>query len=154
LSTFRFSRPVRRNRHGSVSVNLPPGERQVLRQLPAELKALLARPDDPALRRLFPPAYTDDDEATAEYRRLMQDDLLQHHAAALDTLSTTADRTELSDEEATAWMQALNQIPLVLGTRLDVTEDDDPRDVRSPEHRLYFYLGYLQEHVVEALADG
>jgi len=154
LSTFRFTRPVRRNRHGTLSVNLPPGERQVLRRLPEEIKAMLSRPEDPALRRLFPPAYTDDEEASAEYSRLMQADLLEHHTAALDTLATTADHTELSEEEATAWMQALNQIRLVLGTRLDVTEDDDPRDIRSPEHRLYLYLGYLQEHVVEALAGG
>lgn len=150
---MRFSRPVRRTRQGRISVNLPAGERQVLRRLPADLKEMFSQPDDPGLRRLFPPAYSDDQEAAEEYRRLMQADLIERHAAALDTLARTADASELSEEEATAWLSALNQLRLVLGTRLDVSEDDDPREMRSPEHQLYLYLGYLQEHVVEALAD-
>jgi hypothetical protein len=126
----------------------------MLRQLPAELKALLAEPDDPGLRRLFPPAYSDDDEASAEYRRLMQSDLLEHHAAALDTLERTSDATELSPDEAQAWLSALNQLRLVLGTRLDVSEDDDPTTMESPEQQIYYYLGYLQEHVVDALGEA
>ena len=34
-----------------------------------------ARPDDPALARLFPDAYPDDPDATAEFRRYTQPDL-------------------------------------------------------------------------------
>lgn len=147
-------RPLRRNRQGRFVLNLSPGERSLLRQLPAELKVLLAEPDDPGLRRLFPPAYSDDDEASAEYRRLMQSDLLEHHAAALDTLERTSDATELSAGEALAWLSALNQLRLVLGTRLDVSEDDDPNLLESHEQQIYYYLGYLQEHVVDALEDS
>jgi hypothetical protein len=151
--TFRFARPVRRNRSGRITVNLSADERRVLGRLPDDLKAMFANPDDPALRRLFPPAYANDEQATAEYRRLMQSDLVERHGAALDVLTSTAGATELTEEEATAWMQALNQLRLVLGTRLDIDEDANPRDLQSPEHRLYFYLGYLQEQVVQALAD-
>jgi hypothetical protein len=47
----------------------------------------------------------------------------------------------------------------VLGTRLDVTEDDygrelDESDPRMPAFALYGYLGYLQESVVEALSSA
>lgn len=149
-----FSRPVRRTRTGRIAVNLPADQRQLLRRLPGELKGLLDQPDEPALRRLFPPAYSTDEEAAEEYRRLMQDDLVQHHADALDTLARTAGASELTEEEAMAWMQAINQLRLVLGTRLDVSEEDDPRQARDAEHQLYYYLGYLQEQVVEALAGG
>lgn len=150
-----FSRPVRRNRQGRFSVHLSDGERALLRQLPAELKAVLTTEEaigDPALRRLFPPAYENDEAKAEEYRRLMQADLVERHAAALDTLERTAGADDLSEDETVAWMNALNQLRLVLGTRLDVTEDDDPR-AADPEHQLYYYLGYLQEHVVRALAE-
>jgi len=149
-----FSKPVRRTRGGRFAVSLSPDERTVLRRLPADLKAMLAEPDDPSLRRLFPAAYQDDADKEQEFRRLMQSDLVEHHAAALDILSETAEASELSEEEALAWLSALNQLRLVLGTRLDVREDDDPGEGRSPEHQLYFYLGYLQEQVVAALGAG
>jgi hypothetical protein len=149
-----FSRPVRRTRQGRYSLNLSADERSILRRLPVDLKELLSTPDDPGLRRLFPPAYTDDEEKTEEYRRLMQSDLVERHSAALDILARTADAGDLSEEEAHAWMSALNQLRLVLGTRLDVSEDDDPAVTASPEYQLYYYLGYLQEHVVEALSGG
>ena len=146
-----FSRPVRRTRGGRFAINLSADERAILRQLPADLKVMLAEPDDPGLRRLFPPAYRDDDEKQEEFRRLMQSDLVEHHAAALDVMSRTADAKELSEEEALAWLSSLNQLRLVLGTRLDVSESDDLERAASPEHQLYYYLGYLQEHVVGAL---
>jgi Domain of unknown function (DUF2017) len=115
---------------------------------------MLANPDDPLLRRLFPPAYTDDDQASAEYRRLMTEDLVERHQASLDILERTAGATELSEEEVTAWMGALNQLRLVLGTSLDVSEEDDPAALTSPQHQLYYFLGALQELVVDALSSA
>ena len=56
-----------------------------------------------------------------------------------------------------AWLTALNDLRLVLGTRLEVSEDsllgdlpeDDPR---APDLALYAYLSWLQEQVIEAMA--
>ncbi len=152
-----FSRPpVRRDRRGRYQVNLSAPERQLLALLPGQLAELLAEPDDPALRRLFPPAYSEptDAEHEDEYRRLMQEDLLERHRAALDTLARTADATQLSEEELLAWLHSLNSLRLVLGTRLDVTEDDDPADTSTPERQVYLLLGWLEESVVEALAGN
>jgi hypothetical protein len=46
---------------------------------------------------------------------------------------------------------------LVLGTRLDVSEDmapPDPEDPTAPEYALYELLGQLQYLMVEVLAAG
>ena len=151
---LRFLKPVRRTRAGTYQVNLSSDQREVLGALPDQLRALFANPDDPLLRRLFPPAYTDDEQASAEYRRLMTEDLVERNTASLDILERTAGATELDEEEMTAWMGALNQLRLVLGTSLDVSEDDSPVAATSPQHQLYYFLGALQEVVIEALSSG
>jgi hypothetical protein len=71
-----------------------------------------ANPKDDVFRRLFPPAYTNDEAAEQEYRRLVGSELDQSRSLALDTLSKTADATELSEEQLDAWVRALNDIRL------------------------------------------
>ncbi|MDQ1395852.1 MAG: hypothetical protein QOG64_1111 [Acidimicrobiaceae bacterium] len=147
---------VKRTRGGRFLIRIPVEERDVLRHLPGQLQELLAT-DDPSLRRLFPPAYLDDEEKEAEYQGLMREDLLARHQAALAILAETIDADEVDEEQLTAWMAALNELRLVLGTRLDVTEDFedglDPDDPLAPAFGLYIYLGWLQEQVVAALAN-
>jgi Domain of unknown function (DUF2017) len=130
----------------------------VLRTLPAALERLLdEEPNDPDLRRLFPPAYADDPEADAEFRRLMAGELLDGRLAALRAFAGTLDAHVLSEEDLEAWLRALNDLRLFLGTRLGVEEEDlleplDPRRPDAEERALYAYLSWLQEHVVAALA--
>jgi hypothetical protein len=147
-------RPVRRTRQGRYAVTLGADERNLLRTLPGQMRAVLTDTDDPGLRRLFPPAYSSPEhrEHADEYRRLMTEDLVQRHQDARDILERTADVDELSAEEMEAWMRSLNSLRLVLGTRLGVTEDDDVSNHMSAEFALYYFLGYLQECVVEALS--
>src|ERR1700676_168369 len=95
-------RPVKRTLKGRYRLRLSSGERDVLRTLPEQLIELLDG-DNPSLRRLFPPAFEDDPERNAEYQRLMREDLVERHRAALDTMARTVDATELSTEELTAW---------------------------------------------------
>ena len=150
-----FARPpVRRTRDGRYAVTLGDHERGLLRILPAQMSEILTETDDPALRRLFPPAYSapGDEEHAVEFRRLMTEDLLERHRAALDVLRSTADATELTEEQVEGWMRALNSLRLLLGTRLDVSDDDDVTTHQSDEHTLYYFLGYLQECVVAALS--
>ena len=158
-------RRVRRVGRDEFELRLPDEERAVLRALPAQLRTLLidggdagernTDADDPALGRLFPPAYWDDEARNAEYRRLMHDDLVESKLAAAAVVEATVERTRLSEEELLAWMGALNDLRLVLGTRLGVTEDpaDAPDDAapEAPAYALYSYLGWLQEQVVAAL---
>jgi hypothetical protein len=150
-------RRIERTRAGDIRLRLPRDERALLRSLPGQLRRLLVEaPDDPSLERLFPPAY-DDAESEAEYRRLMGDELLEGRRRALRVIEETLDQDRLTREEAEAWLTALNDLRLVLGTRLDVTEDMllerlRPDDPNAFEVSLYAYLSWLQEQLVEALA--
>jgi hypothetical protein len=142
---------------GGVTIVLPDVERELLQQLRAELVALLeTEPDDPSLERLSPPAY-EDKRADREYKKLMGDELLSGRRRALDVLEATAGQEQLSAEEAESWLTALNDLRLVLGTRLDVQEDTfddglDMRDPRAPELAVYSYLTWLQDALVSAVS--
>ena len=153
---------VKRTRKGDFVLRIPARERELLRKLPEELRTLLSEgsPDDAALRRLFPPATMDDPRIDAEFERLMRGELLSERMRSLETMERTLDADRLSEEELVAWLSAINDLRLVIGVRLDVTEettaadfsslaDDDPR-VQS--YALYSYLTFLEEHVVGALA--
>ena len=57
---------------------------------------------------------------------------------------------------ALAWMRAVNDVRLLLGTRLGVGEDPSERQValddpRAPGFALYDYLSLLTQELVEAL---
>jgi Domain of unknown function (DUF2017) len=141
---------------GEIRLRLPEDEQTLLRGIAASTRALLADGEDPALRRLFPPAY-DDPEFEQEYRELTGGQLAAGRERALQHLEATVDREVLSAQDADLWLRALNDVRLVLGTRLDVTEDLDwdglsPQDPRAPELALYAYVSWIQEQLVEASA--
>jgi Domain of unknown function (DUF2017) len=144
---------------GGVRFFLPPAERELLLQLRAELLSLLdSAPDDPSLERLFPPAY-DDRRRDAEYRRLMAEELMDGRRQAFDVMEATAGQEKLSAAEAEAWLRALTDLRLVLGTRLGVRDDTfaeglDLSDPRAPELAVYGYLSWLQEMLVEAVSEA
>ena len=145
---------IHRAADGELRLQLPMEERLVLRGVAARTRERL-RDDDPALRRLFPPAY-DDAELEDEYRELTRGQLTSEREQALELLEATVDNTGLSPGEADSWLRALNDVRLVLGTELDVTEDLDwdaldPNDARLPGLSLYAYVSWIQEQLVEAL---
>lgn len=145
---------LERTPEGGVLVRLSPEERSLLLGLAGELRAQLeGESRDPSLRRLFPPAY-DDDEDERAYRELAGDELLSGRRQALELLAATARRDRLNAEEADAWLRALNDLRLVLGTRLDVQEDMLLDRPESPEQAVYIYLSWLQEQLVAALAPA
>jgi hypothetical protein len=128
-----------------------------------------AAPVDPVLERLFPRAYLEpeDVERDAEYHRLMRNDLLESKLANLDVITKTLDRgtvslrrwtVDLTEEEAGAWLGALNDLRLALGVRLGITEDFegdvDPSDPQAPALHVLSYLGWLEENLLEALTSG
>jgi hypothetical protein len=144
---------------GAVELRLSRDERSLLAGLVEELRALLeGDPGDPSLRRLFPPAYDEEDDERG-YRDLMGGELLDGRRAALKLVAETVDHDRLSAEEAETWLRALNDLRLVLGTRLDVQEDTFAEELRSDDPRapalaVYGYLSWLQEQLVEALSPG
>jgi hypothetical protein len=152
-------RRIERTGDGEYVLRLPEEERALLRFLPDDLRSLLdAAPDEPDLRRLFPPAYEDAQDEAA-YRELMGNELLEGRRQALRVLAETAQAERLTGEQAQAWLTALNDLRLVLGTRLGVTDDSlleglTENHPRAPELALYAYLSWLQEQLVEALSEG
>lgn len=143
-----------------IKLALDEWERELLRRLPRQLVEMLGSgeaAEDPSMRRLFPPAYAaeDDNQLEAEYRRLMGSDLVDRHKAALETLMATVDLPELDEEQAGAWLIALNELRLVLGTKLDVQEDEEevnPPDPRARAYEVYSYLSSLQDSLVRQLS--
>jgi len=154
----RFRRRVSRTRHGTYALRLPTQERELLANLVDQLRELLeVTTDDPSVRRLFPTAYHEDPERDQEYQQLVRDELLERRLAALDLVEATAGARELDDAQLTGWLTALNDLRLVLGTRLDVSEDQDDIDEDHPDApamAVYGYLGALLTEVVDALAEG
>jgi MoxR-like ATPase len=145
---------IQRTAGGELRLQLPEEERLLLRGVAASTRERL-RDDDPALRRLFPPAY-DDGESEREYQELTRGQLTAGREQALELLEATVENAVLSPEEADAWLRALNDVRLVLGTELDVTEDLDweavgPEHPRLAELSLYAYVSWIQEQLVEAL---
>ena len=136
-----------------------PTSGSLLAALAGELDSMIeADPDDPSLRRLRPTAYPEDDEHEEGWQLLIGEELRTTRRSQLETVRSTAERTDLDDDEVQAWMQALNALRLVLGTRLDVSEDDDgpvqADDPNAAAYALYEFLGYLLERTVQSLATG
>jgi hypothetical protein len=156
---MRDPRIVRRA-DGAFDVDLPPEQRDVIRELPSQLRELLDGGDrgtDAALRRLYPTADLDDPEHAAEFDALVRDDLTAQRATAIEAMERTIDAERLSEDDLVSWLAVLNDLRLVIGTRLDVTEETTLEDFAEAEPRahayaLYAYLSYLEEQIVEALA--
>jgi hypothetical protein len=159
-----IGRRVKRSRRGGFELKIPADERDLLRAVGPQLRNVLVRQaevagadDDPAVERLFPVAYPTDEDRQTEYRLLVHDELMASHLGALAVLEETADAERLDEDQLLSWMRALNDVRLVLGTRLEITQDGDerpwdPRDPRSGAFAVYDYLTYLQGEIIEALS--
>ncbi len=153
---------VRRTRKGDFEVRLPDGERALLAALVGQLRSVLDAGEsgeaDPNLRRLFPVAYADDPRRDAGYHELVHDELLARRRSALDLMAQTIGEERLDEDALLSWMGVVNDLRLVLGTRLDVSEETelaaDPDDPQAGPLAVYAYLGHLLESIIEALADG
>ena len=156
-----FRHRIVRSSAGGFDLRIPRSERNVLRGLPEQLRLLLDEGDaeDPALQRLHPSAYPDDPVAAAEFDGFVRDDLTEQRMKAIETMSRTIDSEHLDEEEVVAWLAAINDLRLVLGIRLAVTEESEPEDFEGDEgthgsYALYAYLSMFEEDIVEALSGA
>ncbi len=154
------SKPVTRSGSGYV-LHLGKDERALVARLLDELRSLLTEPADPELvRRLYPVVHPDDPERESEYQRLMRDELIASRLAGIETVTEVLGRSgrkvTLDEAQMAAFMQAVNGIRLVLGTLLDVTEDDElierEEAETTPEYHLYGYLSWVLDSSVRALS--
>jgi len=120
-------------------------------------------PADPVLARLLPDAYQDDPDAAGEFRKYTESSLREAKKyfaqTLLETLPREGGRVKLNADQARDWLRALNDVRLMFGVRLEVTEDFedqlaalDPNDPRFAAFEVYGWLGTLQESLVWAIA--
>lgn len=176
--------PFRSVRGGGVKAVLTAAESSLLRSLVSqvmelvepevaratdldELEALLQSPateppSDPVLARLLPDGYRDDPSAAGEFRKYTELALraAKHENAKmmLDTLPDEGGKLHLTADQAQAWLKALNDVRLALGTKLGVAEDFEAQwdalaaaDPRRTAFEVYAWLGAVQESLVRAL---
>lgn len=187
----------RHRRSGAIIANFSGFEADLLRSLASQIVELLrneeavpsdaqdpfeammdfsgptSEPEDPVLKRLFPSAYPDDEEAASEFRRFTEGTLRDGKAnaaiAIIDRLEEaglppqlTEDGlvidVELDEESARMWLRSFTDIRLAIATRLDVEEGDEEfwyslpeDDPRAQAHDIYEWVGWLQESLVGAL---
>jgi hypothetical protein len=117
-------------------------------------------PDDRVLARLLPDFSRDDPQLASGLRTLHEPELIAAKdgvaAIVLHSCPAGGGRVRLDGEQAAAWLSALNDVRLALGTVLEVTEDmpDElpPEDPRAPHLGVYHWLTYVQETLVQAVS--
>jgi hypothetical protein len=158
---------------GNVSVGIDDAGRELLQVLSRQLLDLLDQAEsgspslspvasDPSLVRLFPPAYPDDPTADADYRSLVGADLVISRRNALTALRDSARKTLLDEATLAAWLDALEALRLVLGTRLGIEDGDGDLDDLTPQGddedalatSVYHYLTAVQGALVELMASA
>ncbi len=108
------------------------------------------------MSRLFPPAYPDDPLQNLEFETNLGATPRSGKLEALDVVERTANASTLTEDELLAWIGAVNDLRLVLGTRIEITEEatdeDFPEgDPRHDSYRAYLFLGYLLQEMLEAV---
>ena len=87
----------------------------------------------------------------------MREELVASRLTAISAVNEAlAAKPPLDESQILALMQSLNGLRLVIGTALDVSEEEDLSDVdddspNAGEHHLYGFLSWLLEWTVRAL---
>lgn len=170
-------------RRGHLVATLDPAEAVLLRGLVTQLRDMLGAraaeapddelaaltgmttgpstpPEDRVLARLLPDFSRDDESLSGGMRSLHEPALLAEKdgvaGVVLDTCPPDGGQVRLTQEQAAAWLWALNDVRLALGTALEVTEDmpDElpPEDPRASHLPVYHWLTWVQESLVGALS--
>ncbi|CAM3163123.1 DUF2017 domain-containing protein [Prescottella defluvii] len=125
-------------------------------------------PSDEVLARLLPdfqrvdpdrPEDPERDNVNSALRSLHEPEIIDEKIAAgsvvLKTVPAEGGRIVITPEQADAWLAALNDVRLALGTNLgidadtpDELEEDDPR---APHLDVYHWLTWMQDSLVQAL---
>lgn len=120
-------------------------------------------PQDPAVARLLP-AGSQDPEQAEEFRRFTDRSLREQKVASLRAaaLAFESDPVRLSPAAASDVSRALNDIRLVLSTRLGIDSEADARRVEKASRKkpkdtetymavVYGFVSWLQDSLIQAM---
>jgi Domain of unknown function (DUF2017) len=150
-------------RRGHLTLRLERVEVSLLLSLLDQLENVLDGEDgdgaDGIRERLSPAGYPDDREAEREFRELtaqtLRADRDQRIGACRADLGAGGDVDLTDPDAARRWIQVLNDLRLAFGTRLGVSEEDEPTldpDAEDAELRtVYHWLTAVQDSVVVEL---
>lgn len=147
---------------GIVAVDLPKELRQLLSSVARQMREMLtddAYADSPLLARLFPQAVMDDPLEALGFEQLMGQAIRDGKLEAATVLEATADAKRLDEEQSLAWLRCLNDVRLMLGTHLNITQDGDIETFMADpatEHNaiVYVALTELVDLLVRAVDPG
>lgn len=143
-----------------------------LAQIVDDFRALLGDRDeaDPAVRRLTPSAYPDDEAAAASFADATHDDhfdrrladvakvqhALSRFDADIDTLTEdealAPQELEINGDDVDAWLRTITAIRLVIAERLGIVNEDHGAD--DAGHGVYDWLGYRLEVLIQAADES
>ena len=135
----------------------------------AQLMAMqqeVVAPEDPVLKRLLPNAYADP-EAADDFRRYTEPALRRNKQGSLRTvreeLTVLVDNDEsgvIPNLDAQMWLKVINDLRLALSVRLEIHgesfeifENMPDEDPQKGIYAVYFWLGWLQESLLELLTQ-
>ena len=149
-----------------ITIRLRAEDAELLADLAEQLGVLISDRSesvgDPAIARLLPVAYLDNDENAAEFRRFTEDELADDKVRnALEMAATLrtppADgkvRLTLDDAMTFAWLRTFTDLRLALAARLGVNDPEaaTPQDeAERLSFAIYYWLGELQWSLVSAV---
>ena len=154
----------------SITISLAWVEGRNLLHLIDEFLELVGSPPvgaDPALSRLTPVAYPDDEAAAAEFGSSTTHELLDRRRtdalAMRDDLVgfdddderdlLAAHEVDVAPERVDAWLRTLAAIRLVVASRLGI-DQDDRHDADDPRFQVYDWLGYRLDDLVQRADDA
>ena len=137
----------------AIAVRLDDTLKTLLRNVTEELRELLLLDEVDEVKRLYPTAYPDDEKLEEGYRELGHDNLLMQRLDGIDKVQSSLDDETISLDIADHWMNTINQCRLVLGTRLDVGEEEPSIQEDDPDAQakiIYQVLSHMLEQLTQA----
>jgi hypothetical protein len=165
----------------TILVRLPADHAELVRELAGQLIELLAErsgeaaepvdallaqlgiggaispSEDPALARLLPDAYRDDNGAASEHRQLTESSLIERKIANARAVAASLESSpaRLDASLAQSWLRTLTDLRLTIAARLEIVTDEDlGRSETASDrtlHDIYEWLGYLQGMLLEVI---
>lgn len=155
MSPGRRKKTFQPRSDGTFALNLTTELREFLVNLADSVEEVVDK-DIPETTRLYPTAYPHDAEKDAGYQVFARSQLIEQRKRAVAVLRETVDNKTVTEEELGQWLGVVNDARLVIGTHLDVSEDDE-LELDDPDFEMrlvYEQLGFLVDRMVKALATS